>query len=178
MPSEMVLQLVPSRPHFEEGAGTPWTSFTHVCICAVCCSSLQPGSRQKGLPRSERGLAQPRTPPWALQAQHGPYCCLRAWWLGESHQIHPHLRDGDAAASWPPTPGGAQRGGAQHPWAMLSHSPQAPVTIEGPMLPSAGLAAQEQQELCSALLEASHPKHARPQHSCTLTVLPHPVSFW
>lgn len=57
--------------------------------------------------------------------------------------------------------------GAQHPWAMLSHSPPLLVAIEGPMLPSAGLAAQEQQELGSILLEVT-------PHECVLTLLPRP----
>lgn len=44
---------------------------------------------------------------------------------------------------------------------MLSHSPPVLVAIEGPMLPSAGLAAQEQQELGSALLEVTPHERVR-----------------
>lgn len=171
--SEMVLQLIPSRPHLEEGTGTPWAAFARVRICsqpvlfaAHCCEL---GWGRKASPGVSVGWHSPARLLGLCKRALVPTCRLRARWLGESCWIHPHQRDGGCCsplATHPWAPHGWGSRGAQHPWATLSHSPQAPVTIEGPMLPSAGLAAQEQQELRSALLEVAHPKHAWPRHSC------------
>ena len=135
---------------------------------AVCCALLRAGLGRKGFPGTSVGwhsLARVLRPPF-------PTCHLQARQLGESWWVHPHPGDGDGRAitHWATCclashPWVLRSWGAQHPWAMLSHSPPVPVAIEGPMLPSAGLAAQDQQELGSALLEVA-------SHECVLTLLP------
>lgn len=124
---------------------------------ALCCALLRAGWGGKGFPGMSMGwqnLAHVLGPLF-------PTCSLQALQqLGESWWVHPHPGDGDGRAGTRRVlllashPWVLWSRGAQHPWAMLSHSPPVPVAIEGPMLPSAGLAAQEQQELGSTFLEA------------------------
>lgn len=101
--------------------------------------------RQKGLPRCEHGLAQPHTCPQATVpqvplAKSGVSPTLRTWgWPC----CNPLVATGCPTAGVSSAPG--------H---IVPH-PLEPVAIEGPRLPSAGSAAQEQQEPGSALLEVA-----------------------
>lgn len=104
---------------------------------------LCPGWGRKGFP-GEHGLAQPHT---CLQARF-PTCCYQSG-------VSPTLR----RWAWPcpnllAVPGCPTAGVSGAPGHAVPH-PLEPVAIEGPRLPSAGSAAQEQQEPGSALLEVA-----------------------
>ena len=188
------LHLTGQRPHSEGGAGSPWPTFAHTCICVagasagnvslflcakargkdrrclsqptVCCALLQAGSGRKGFPVPAWAGTALRVPP----GRHSP----RRWQLGESWWVHPRSEDGDGSAitprvplaAPPPTPGAVQLG-CPAPSGRAALRTPVPVAVEGPMLPSAGSAAQEQRQLGSALLEVT-------PRQCALTLLPCP----